>query len=333
MKPTIICLTPVRNNACYLDRFLLSASLWADYIIICDQMSTDGSREIALRYSKVILIDNDTEEYNERERAKLLINEARKIEGPRLLITLDADEMFTPNVLTSGEWQLILDSKPGTIFKFQWANFHPDLKSMWFGYYFPWGYMDDGYEHKSENKIHVSRIPLPPNENVIEIIEIKVIHFQFVDWLTMESKQRWYQCLEKINYPQKSAVDIFRQYHHMYAIQKSEIIPIPFDWISEYRKMNINILSVLKDTSNWFNLRTLNLIEDYGASKFKKNSIWDIDWVKMAALYGKMNVETYEDPRTILDKLIQKWLMSTQSKLVKRNFRRVDKLIKRVFKY
>jgi glycosyltransferase involved in cell wall biosynthesis len=47
MKPTIICLTPVKNEAWLLDRFLQATSLWADFIIIADQMSTDGSQEIA----------------------------------------------------------------------------------------------------------------------------------------------------------------------------------------------------------------------------------------------------------------------------------------------
>ena len=180
MKPTIICLTPVKNEAWILDIFLKSTSLWADYIIIADQMSTDGSREIALKYPKVKLIDNESPIYNEPERQKLLINEARKIEGQRLLITLDADEMFSPEIFTSVEWENVLKSPSGTIIKFQWANFLPDFKRMWYGYYFPWGYMDDGAEHTSNNKIHSGRIPLPDNHPVVEINDFKVIHFNLL---------------------------------------------------------------------------------------------------------------------------------------------------------
>ena len=61
----IICLTPVRNEAWILDKFLQCTSLWADYIILADQMSTDGSREIALKYPKVILVDNNSATFNE----------------------------------------------------------------------------------------------------------------------------------------------------------------------------------------------------------------------------------------------------------------------------
>ena len=45
-KPLLVVLTPVFNEAWILPAFLKATSLWADYIIIADQMSTDGSREI-----------------------------------------------------------------------------------------------------------------------------------------------------------------------------------------------------------------------------------------------------------------------------------------------
>ena len=41
-KPLLIDLTPVFNEAWVLPAFLKATSLWADYIIIADQMSTDG---------------------------------------------------------------------------------------------------------------------------------------------------------------------------------------------------------------------------------------------------------------------------------------------------
>ena len=57
-NPQLIVLTPVRNEAWVLRAFLTATSLWADKIIIADQMSTDGSREICKEFPKVILLDN-----------------------------------------------------------------------------------------------------------------------------------------------------------------------------------------------------------------------------------------------------------------------------------
>lgn len=55
MKPIVCCLTPVKNEACILERFLYAASLWADHIIVADQMSTDESREIAKKIQRLYL--------------------------------------------------------------------------------------------------------------------------------------------------------------------------------------------------------------------------------------------------------------------------------------
>lgn len=333
MKPTIICLTPIRNEAWILDNFLKSASLWADLIIIADQMSTDGSREIALKYPKVKLIDNNSAAFNEPERQKLLINEARKIEGQRLIITLDADEMFSPEIFHSAEWENVLNAAPGTIIKFQWANLLPGFKKMWYGYYFPWGYMDDGTAHNETNKIHSGRIPLPEGHPEIEIRDFKVMHFQYTNWERMESKHRWYQCYEKITFPEKSAVEIYRQYHHMLAIPKESIISVPQEWIDEYKKLQIDISMNYPDFFDWFEEQIVNMIERYGAAPFKKLRIWDINWVEKAKQYEKEHPEKYKDPRSLKDKFIQYWLLKTQNKLDKRNFRRVDHFLQKVLKY
>jgi hypothetical protein len=334
IKPTIICLTPVRNEAWILERFLQATSLWADYIIIADQMSSDGSREIARKYPKVILVDNNTEEFNEPERQRLLISEARKIEGPRLLITLDADEMFTPNVLTSSEWQVVLNAELGTVFKFQWANITPDLNHFWYGHYFPWGYMDDGYEHNYNNKLHNYRIPFPADAKSFEIKEIKVIHFQFTDWNRMLCKHRWYQCLEVINYPDKSAIDIYRQYHHMDEIDKIDIFIIPTEWINDYKSFGINILQINKEEKIWYDEQTLKLFDSYGIEKFKKIDIWDVNWDKKKRLWNFDNSFMVQNPQSLKNKVLILWLKFSQNKIDKKIFRRLDRVItKLVNKY
>jgi hypothetical protein len=333
LKPKIICLTPVRNEAWILDRFLKAASIWADYIIIADQMSTDGSREIALKYSNVILIDNNTNQYNEADRQKLLINEARKIEGPKLLITLDADEFFTPNILESKEWKNIMNSKPGTIFTFQWANITPDFKRFWYGFYFPWGYMDDGEEHKDNNKIHSGRVPLPDNHPVVEIESIKVMHFQYTDWKRMESKHRWYQCMEVVNDDSRSSLKIFRQYHHMFAIPKESLINLPKDWIGGYIEKGINLIIKNSFDKYWFDDEVLDLFSEYGFSKFRKIAIWDAKWKRMIRKSQYSGGLKYKDPRKFLDKIIQRWMFFSQSKMHIKFFRRVDRLIIRFFNY
>jgi len=332
MKPTIICLTPIKNEAWILDTFLQATSLWADYIIIADQLSTDGSREIALKYTKVILIDNNSESFNEPERQKLLIQEARKIPGKRLLITLDADEIFTPNIFESEEWKVMITSEPGTIFKFQLANLRPDFRTFWFEDYFPWGFMDNGVEHDVTDKIHTTRIPLPVDAESIEIKNIKVMHLQYTNWKRMQSKHRWYQCYEHVTFLEKSPVSIFRLYHHMYALNKNQINEIPKSWFVDYKNYGINIENFKDSEVYWWDEKVIEYFDQYGTDYFQKLYIWNINWNRIAKIIGRENVN-YHDPRTLFDKLYQFFLIHTQKNKDVYLIRKTTNLLRKILSY
>lgn len=334
MMPTVICLTPVKNEAWILDRFLSAASLWADYIIIADQMSTDGSREIALNYPKVILIDNTSTEFNELDRKRLLINEARKIKGPRLLITLDADEIFSPEIFTSGEWSEVLNQKPGTVIDFQWANLLPDFKKMWLSYFFPWGYMDDDNEDYDigleKNSIHCARVPMVENSLHYRVTSFKVMHFQYTNWERMLIKQKYYQCLEIIKNNKRSAVDIFRQYNHMYNLKNIQIETIPIEWLKWYNSNNIKLSISIQDKDfEWYLFEMRKFFNEYGVKMFKKIDIWQIDWRDNI----NFRSDNIKDPRNLIDKTIHSWLIFSQNKIEYKFVRRIDRLLKYFFSY
>jgi len=332
-RPTIICLTPVKNEAWILDNFLKSASLWADHIIISDQMSTDGSREIAKKYPKVILIDNNQQkDFSEYGLRKPLIDEARKISGKRLLISLDADEIFTPN-FESKEWIEMQNLPEGAIIKFPWINIYKNFEKFWdYSFSIPVGYMDDGAEFKS-GLIHAARLfdPTKTTKVVYEASEIKILHLQYTDWERMKMKQRWYQCFEKINYPHKSSIDIFRQYHHMENLKNNDLKEVPDEWINIYHQNGIDINHLSVNQNYHWELTILNYFEEHGTKFFKELNIWDIDWVKKAKFYQIKNPERFKNPQNIIDKLIHKWLLKTQDKLDKRFFRRVDRVLKNIY--
>lgn len=310
--PTLICLTPIKNEAWILERFLKCASLWANHIIIADQNSDDGSVEIVKRFAKVILVRNTNPDYNEKDRQRLLIESARKIPMPRLLIALDVDEFLTPNFLTSPEWQTMLSAPKGTVICFQWANICPDMRRYWTPPFdFPLGFHDDGSPHEGR-PIHSARIPLPANAPTIKLRDVKVMHYQYTNWERMESKHRWYQCWERINHPDKSAISIFREYHHMYAVKDEERRVIPDEWFEEYIKRGIDMKNVRKEQTYYWDREVLSYIERYGNNFFAKEAIWDINWKEIAHDYGYNDLEPFEDPRSPLVKKIQSWLYQTQ---------------------
>ena len=228
----IVVLTPVKNEAWILPLFLQSASIWCDYILIADQNSTDGSREIASKFPKVVLIDNDSDDLDEDKRNHLIVEKARELVGTNgIFFRLDADEFLTPN-FDSTELDAIRQSEKGTMWRFRWIMINKNLSSCWempkwtvFG-----AFVDDGSTYSPHGLMH-NRELFPPKKKCYAK-ELCVLHFQFVDWNRMRSKHIWYQCFERINFPQKSTIDIYRTYHWMYN-PNIQYKSIPKEWQKE----------------------------------------------------------------------------------------------------
>jgi hypothetical protein len=321
MKPIIICLTPVKNEAWILDKFLQAASLWANYIIIADQQSTDDSKRIAMRYPKVIWVENTQTEYNEVDRQKLLLAEARKIEGKKLLIALDADEFFSDDFIESNDWRKMLESRPGTVFGFKWINLLPGLKKGWITQaYYPWAYIDDGRGHIGK-QMHSPRIPYSPDDDLVKITDFAVFHMQYVNWKRMESKHRYYQCLERLKYPDKNYIDIFRQYAHMYQSRRKSV-NIHSSTFNFLIKNNIELKKINTKSNYWFDNEVENLLIKYGTEYFKKVNIWNINWSK------RLGNEIYTNPQNIIEKIIFTWFRCTRTYQDAKLVKRIDEFIR-----
>lgn len=310
MRPKIICLTPVRNEAWVLERFLQAASIWADYIIISDQESTDGSREIARKFDKVILLENKVLPYfDEYLMRKPLFDAARKIEGDKILISLDADELLTPN-WDSEEWKQIISAPKGTVISFFWGNISYGFKKYWTRSVIA-GYVDDGSPYKTMSIVHTPRSIYGTNQLLIETSQVGVLHLQYTDWERMKCKHRWYQCFEYIK-KVNDAISIFRRYHHMYALPKKELQLIPQWWIDKYRQYGIDITSVHKEEKMYWEKVVLDYMTEFGAQYFRTLNIWDVNWCTIAEKWGYEMPSQYKNPQTILDRLVICYLCISQ---------------------
>jgi glycosyltransferase involved in cell wall biosynthesis len=309
----VICLTPVKNEAWILDLFIQCTSLWADYIIIADQGSTDGSVEIAKKYDKVILISNNGNQYNETERQKLLLIEARKIEGDNnVFMTLDADELLA-NYENNPEWKNLCSAEPGTTFWLPWLNVLPDIKTYFSsnGGNMLFGYINDGKEHKG-NVIHSPRVPSDLNEERLFCNTLKVLHFQYAFRNRLLSKHRWYECLEKIKFPIKNNIDIYRQYHHIDLVTRN-IEPIDKQWLVSMERNKINICDLKDNEQYWWDKEVCIFFDTYGVKKFQKIAIWYVDWNKIYKHhFSDKSDALIHDPRNIFDKWIHIWLSESQ---------------------
>ena len=305
--PILIVMTPVRNEAWVLHAFLKATSLWADYIIIADQQSTDGSREIALSYPKVTLIDNNNPDFNEAERQKLLIDKAREIEGDKILFGLDADEIFSANFQETEDWNKILTSKPGDVFWFKWAEIRPDKKTYWESekIYYPWVFHDDGIEPHGNyvRNMHSMRIPYPIEEKQMYYVnDFRVLHLAYLSTTRVEAKRRFYKFVDwEMN--KRSIITLSRSYCQTKKTEKVYELHSFFLYSKEINGFDIFELIDTRSTMHWFDNYIVDRLPLHKFEEIFKVDLWDKDFLKEYNL---------DDKRTIFYRVIHYYLDKTQ---------------------
>lgn len=306
-KPKLICITPVKNESWILEKFLTFTSLWADYIIIADQISTDNSVEIAQKFEKVILVKNEGE-YNEFERTKILLKEARKIEGKKIIFALDADEFLSANFTDSPEWQTILKSPENTLFNFERVNLTNSYKNYFGGLRMVIAFTDDNIstiEETSKAIIHNIRLPWPKNVKVIHLNDIKILHLDYVNEKRVLSKLRWYQCFEKhkFNHPDKYLLNKYKSFKNYELFLKlKDYKKIDNSWTFNFYKSNLDFTSYYEPIL-WWDDELVELFDKNGIQKFKNLDIQDIDWIKLAHLKGYTNLSNFKIKRSLFEKI------------------------------
>jgi hypothetical protein len=337
-----ILVMPVKNEAWIIEKTLLCASLWFDYIIVADQNSRDDTAKICKKFKKVVYIENKEIEYNEGTRRQLLLNKAREFKGDNLIFALDADEILSANILNNQNFSKSLKNlKPGMSIKMEWIQLWGD--SYHYNSSFPWGggignfaYYDDRKMNFDTGRIHCSRVPESTLNNAITIKDIKVLHFQFVDQQRMMSKQNYYRLFEyqelknnflKINY----------KYHSTKEPTKLKVIP--HEWLKKYSENNIDFNNFIKENFFWQDLYILNKFQEYNIKKFKWLDIWDVNWEEKRKIILNFNQNIFKipnqevkDPRNLIIKLYHSRIQRIISYKKMHDIITYNKLFYKIFK-
>lgn len=325
-RAMFVCITPVLNEAWILDRFLRCAAAWADHIVIGDQGSTDGSREIARAHPKVTLVENDMTTYDEGAFRRVLVDAAQRIPGRKVIVALDADEALTANSWRSPEWETLRAATPGTVGYVRLVNVYDGVERCWIpDWDYPFVFVDDGTPYVGD-AIHTWRIPSPRLAPRLKLNDVKVMHFATVDWERMKSRQRWYQCFEALNPRGERPAVMYRRYHHMDAPEG--VRPVDPAWIEGYLERGIDITSVRREPRYRWDADVLRLFAEHGGAPFRRVDVWTPDWPARARDWDMDPATVPTDPRSWIDRMAFAWLARTQGRAGRPWVRAVDRLLR-----
>jgi hypothetical protein len=297
-KQKVICLMPVKNEVDLLPITLGILSRYCDTIIIADQMSDDGSRDVYKNFPKVQMIDNIREGHSNQVRWDLL-KAAREHEGNNLLLSLDADEYIPPALFE----RFIQDHDfvIGESFRFPWIQLWKSIRwynntGAWYKNYQRAAWVDDRTTIYGDTIVindHIARVPAGFLTNCKKVDDIPIIHLQWVSWNKTQLKQAWYRCTELIASP-KNHIAINAAYSISLDRPHIALTPVPQEWTK-----GLDGLEVVEHFSPTWHLREIySFFDKHGIEFFEPLQIWHIpelehEFIKRT---GRKPVSVHESP-------------------------------------
>lgn len=333
-RPTIIVVTPVRNEAWVLDAFLTCTSSWADYIIIADQHSDDGSREIAARYEKVILIDNPTQEWHENICRARLLEEASKIQGDKIIFGLDADEFLSEGFEKTDSWQHIINSKENEIFCFNWLNLFDDYTTAEYTcMHFEWAAhfeesvdIVEEYREREKHAIHCGRVPCLETDRCRYsfVDDFWVVHLAKLNHERIRQKFDFYQvtCVDK-NKDKTNPIRLYRGYSKYYPDNLSHL-DTPVKLCRKGSPKDYSYLVKASDHGQHYIEEMVQVFKREGTDKFLKLCIWDNPYLVEAGITPRIPLKY---------RLLHSYLRKTQPNAESKMFKMMDKVLKRLYRF
>ncbi len=232
---------PVKNEDWILEFSLQCASLWVDNIIVADQNSTDTTPMICNKFDKVICVKNELSNLDQSHARQILLNKARELFGTdNIIIALDADEILSANVLNNINFDSqVCNLLPGESMILQWIMLSKDIhshivekNSIWSANFKHFIFRDDGKLNFSNKKTSEPRMPEDYMRKSVKNNEIKVLHFHFLDFERMLSKQRRYRIFDFLEQSTlKKAIKINRMYFETKNISQPETTKLSKEWL------------------------------------------------------------------------------------------------------
>lgn len=321
-RPLLIVTSCTRNYGWVTRAFLEGNTRWADYIIIVDQMSTDGTREMCAEFKNVVILDDPDMSYKENIRAKRAFMKGRELAAERdaIYFALDIDEVMPANWQNTEDGKKILNSKQGDMFQLEWANIMPDGHTCTIG---GWQYKvfhDNGMDWQdAQIQMHTPLLPYSSwDESLMNSVhDFPLLHFGRFHEKWIFYKGVYYQFLDVHQKRSKSVVTLYRTYHSS-TYEDLQKQPLDNAWLFE----DVDLIGLVDvESAPIFFEYIKELILEDGIAKFRAIDVWTDE---LCGAIGE------KDPRSFGWRLLHTYLRATEpfcSTWIVRGF---DKLLKQL---
>jgi glycosyltransferase involved in cell wall biosynthesis len=315
MKTVVII--PVKNEDWILEKTLAACSLFADHIIVSDQASWDETPLICRKFAKVTYVLNTNSYPNPENRRQLPLEHARQFGKDNIIFCLDADEIPTANILSNDLfWQNVKSLQPGEAMQLEWITLWRSIsqyrtgESIWSPRLIPFVFRDNGTTNYSNNDWHEGRLPEGVGINQNIHTDVRILHFHFVLWDRMLSKQAHCRIIEKVRF-QRPSLKINIRYGTTKEEKQLQLEAVPKDWLNGYRTNQISFDDFKEGGLYWYDVDVLENFQKFGATSFRTLDIWDINWehkrIQATKKYSdRIPNSPIQDPRSWFDKAIQR---------------------------
>jgi glycosyltransferase involved in cell wall biosynthesis len=287
----IVGLVAARNEGHIIGQCLKGLSLFTDAICVLDDASQDNTLEVIQSLKEECnierIITKDRWYRDEPGDRNRILQAGREIGGTHFIV-LDADELFTANLLEGNLLRThILALNPGDTMLLTWIQLWRSVDqyrfddSVWTYNNKDFIFCDDGECSYHSFFIHTWRTPRNLKGKAIFFVNMYpayqygVMHFQFVDWERLLIKQSWYRCLERIRTPETPAHEINARYAPSKDEHGLRMSAVPLEWFAGYSFFD---RAPYEGGENWYKKQVLGWFDEYGMDYFKDIDIWDANW-------------------------------------------------------
>jgi len=276
----VIALLPVKNEAWVIEHTLASLSGFCDVILVNDQQSTDGTREIAARFPKAVWIESPESKVCEQARWQLW-DVARDYDGTNLVWCTDADELVSPRLVRRFLDERRAELAGGTVIDTLYCHFwnsperyRTGLGGAYAPHLKPVAIVDDrraNYDRSRALPLHEERVPIAAGARRLKAEHVPVMHLQWLLPNRSQMRQAWYRCREWMQ-GGRTAAAINEQYAHTLPERYVATAPVPHEWLDD-----VTLPGTAGDAQpSWHEADILRWFDERGVAFFEPIEIWEV---------------------------------------------------------